>query len=74
MLFLRAPQPETLCDYNIVGILPDGSEKTLVEMRRNHLKLVSHKFEPVELKALRVDCLATCGSDMASIFEIRAYA
>ena len=25
---LRAPQPETLCDYNIVGILPDGSEKT----------------------------------------------
>ena len=71
---LRAPQPETLCDYNIVGILPDGSEKTLVEMRRNHLKLVSHKFEPVELKALRVDCLATCGSDMASIFEIRAYA
>lgn len=71
---MRAPQPETLCDYNIVGILPDGSEKTLVEMRRNHLKLVSHKFEPVELKALRVDCLATCGSDMASIFEIRAYA
>lgn len=71
---LRAPQPETLRDYNLVGILPDGSEKILAEMRKNHLKLVSHKFEPMQLKALRVDCLATCGSEFASIFEIRAYA
>ncbi len=71
---LRAPQPETLRDYNLVGILPDGSEKILAEVRKNHQKLVSHRFNPTELKALRVDCLATCGSAFASIFEIRAYA
>lgn len=71
---LRKPQPETLRDYNLTGVLSDGSEKILAEARGNYRKLVVHEFAPVELKALRVDCLATCGSPVASIFEIRAYA
>ena len=50
--------------------------KTLKEGRfffLDRLKFGFRKFELVKLKALRTDCLATCGLDMASIFETGAH-
>ena len=70
---IHAPQPETLRDFDIVAVLPDGAEKTLVQVRGNYQKLVVAKFDCVEVKALKVKCLASNGSEYASIFELRAY-
>lgn len=70
---IHAPQPETLRDFDIVAVLPDGSEKTLKEVRGNYQKLVIADFDATEAKALMVKCLATNGSEYASIFEVRAY-
>jgi len=71
---LQAPQPEVLKDFDLVAILPDGSEKKLFEIRGNYQKFLKYGFEPLKAKALRLDCLATNGSPLASVFEIRAYA
>ena len=71
---IRAPQPELVRDFNLTAILPDGSQKTLAEVRGNFLRNVACKFAPVEAKALRVDVLATNGDKYARIYEIRAEA
>lgn len=71
---VRAPQPKLVRDYNIVGILEDGSEKTLASIKGNYQKLRAHTFEPVRVKGIRVDVLATNGDKMACIKEIRAEA
>ena len=68
-----APQSETLADFRIVGILPDGTEKLLVEEKGNYQKRKIYSISPAEIKALRVDCLKTQGDQFARIFEIRCY-
>ncbi len=68
-----APQPETLADFNIVGILPDGTEKVLLEERGNYQKRRVYSIPTTEIRALRVDCLKTQGDPFARIFEVRCY-
>jgi len=71
---LHAPQPETLSDFNLTAILPNGSERILAKVRGNYQKRAVIKFDPVEAKDLRVDCLKTQGDNFARLFEIRCYA
>jgi hypothetical protein len=71
---VRGPQPETMRDYRLVGVRPDGSRMTLVEVAGNVQRLRRHDVEPVELAALRLEVLATNGSDEARVFEVRCYA
>lgn len=67
-------QPECLRDYRIVATLADGSKKTLAEIKGNYQKRVEHDFEKVAAKSVELECLATNGSDTASVFEVRVYA
>ncbi|MCU0245668.1 MAG: FAD-dependent oxidoreductase [Bryobacter sp.] len=72
---VRAPQPETLRDYAIDLITAKGEEKKdAVVVTKNHQRLRRHKFDPVEVKAVRLRALATNGDDFARLFEVRCYA
>jgi len=71
---IRAPQPETVRDYAIKGVTAGGKTVELVKVEGNHQRLRRHDFKPQELKSLRVEVLATNGSETARIYEIRCYA
>ena len=70
---LQAPQPETLKDFNVKAILEDGTEKELAKVRDNHQKRCIIKIPEVDAKKLTLECVATNGSPISSIFEIRVY-
>jgi hypothetical protein len=70
---VRAPQPETVRDYEVL-YRANGEWRTLEKVTRNHQRLNRRRFDPIETDALRVRVDATNGSDEARIFEIRAYA
>jgi hypothetical protein len=67
------PQPETIRDYEIIGIQPDGREESLAKITGNFLRLRRHAFRARRLKELRVQVRATNGLDHARIVEVRCY-
>jgi hypothetical protein len=67
------PQQETISDYAVICILPDGSERELASVTRNYQRLRRHSFDPVKVKAVRIDIKATHGPE-ARLYEVRAYA
>ena len=70
---VRAPQPETVRDYEI--LYRSGAEwKTLIKVAANHQRVNRHRFDPVEASAIRIRVDATNGIEEPRIFEIRAYA
>lgn len=66
------PQGETIADYDLVGILADGSEKVLASVKDNYQRLRRHDFDPVQLKAVRIDVHKSWG-EQARLYEVRAY-
>jgi hypothetical protein len=70
---VRAPQPETVRDYEIL-CRRDGEWRTLQKVTGNYQRMNRHRFAPVETDAIRVRIDATNGIEAARIFEIRAYA
>lgn len=72
---IRAPQPETVRDYQLMAQAPGSQDwKTLADVRNNHQRLRRHTFEPQRVSALRLRITATQGSDTARVYEIRCYA
>ncbi len=71
---IAGAQPEALRDFDIIAVLPNGEETVLKEIRGNYQKMVVVDFAKTKLRGLKVKCLATNGSPVASIFEVRAYA
>ncbi|MBS1857624.1 MAG: FAD-dependent oxidoreductase [Acidobacteria bacterium] len=71
---LRAPQPETARDYDVVARTADGSEVVLASVTGNFQRLRRHRFAPVEAASVRVAVHATNGDALARIFEVRCYA
>jgi len=70
---VRAAQPETVKDYRVVCRTPDGSDRTLAEVRGNFQRLNRHQFDAVEAQSVRVEVQSTNGDRLARIFEIRCY-
>jgi hypothetical protein len=72
---IRAPQPETVRDYEITAVVP-GSDKpvSLAKVTGNYQRLNRHTFKPVEAKSIRLHITATNGADVASVYEVRGYA
>lgn len=72
---VRAPQPETVRDYEITAVVP-GSDKpvTLAKVTSNHQRLNRHTFTPVEAKSIRLHITATNGDKVARVYEVRCYA
>jgi hypothetical protein len=71
---IRAPQPETIRDYTIVGKSADGKETVLAEVKGNHQRLRRHTFPGVDAQSIRVVVHATNGAKEARIYEVRVYA
>jgi hypothetical protein len=70
---IRAPQPETVRDYRLVVETPTGDRVEVARVEANHQRLRRHDFAPVQASKLRVEVLATNGSEAARVYEIRAY-
>ena len=71
---IRGPQPETVRDYEIEVRDARGRTERVAEVRGNHQRLRRHRFEAVEVTAVRVHVTATNGSEQARVFEVRCYA
>ena len=71
---IRAPQPETVRDYELIATDAQARQISLAKVTGNHQRLVRHSFKPVEVKTLRLLVTATNGAKVASVFEIRCYA
>ena len=70
---LRAAQPETVRDYDIVARGADGKELVLASVKGNFQRLRRHRFEAVEAQSVRVVVHATNGDALARVFEVRCY-
>lgn len=71
---IRAPQPETVRDYLLIGRKADGTQVELARVMGNHQRLRRHEFAPVPVTALRLQVVATNGAPEARLYEMRAYA
>jgi hypothetical protein len=71
---IRAPQPETVKDYELQYRESEKGEwKSLVDVKGNHQRLRRHEFEPVQAQAVRLKVTATNGDKLARVFEVRCY-
>ena len=72
---IRAPQPETVRDYELLFRAPGKSEwQSLGRFFGNHQRLVRHVFATFTAEALRLRVTATNGSQEARVYEVRCYA
>ncbi len=71
---IRAPQPETVKDYEIIAKNKAGKEISLAKVTGNHQRLNRHQFASIEAKSIRINVSATNGADEARIYEVRCYA
>lgn len=69
---IHGPQPETVRDYQIEVIGPQG-RRTLARIEGNYQRHRVHRFDTAEVTALRITVTATNGVPSARLFEIRAY-
>ena len=67
-------QPECLKNYRITATLADGTKKEIAKIKGNYQKRIEHDFEKILVKSIDIECQETNGSEVASIFEVRAYA
>jgi hypothetical protein len=70
---IRAPQPETVCDYRIEAEV-NGVWQTLAEVQANYQRRCVHHVAAVAATAVRLTVTATNGAPEARLFELRAYA
>jgi hypothetical protein len=72
---VRAAQPETVRDYELVATLADGRRQSLARVRGNHQRLNRLRLDPpVRARALRLVVSASNGIPEARVFELRCYA
>jgi hypothetical protein len=71
---IRAPQPETVRDYELLYLAPGSKEwVSLGQFKGNYQRLRRHDFKPFTAASLRLKITATNGSKVASVYEIRCY-
>ena len=63
--------PEMICDFDVIGIMPNGKEKVMASVRGNVGRLSVCKFPKELLKAIRIKFLSTYGSEFVQIQEVR---
>jgi len=71
---IRAPQPETVRDYELLYTDETGQTRSLAKVTGNHQRLNRHEFAAVLAKSLRLHVTATNGAATARVYEIRCYA
>ncbi|MBO5255252.1 MAG: FAD-dependent oxidoreductase, partial [Opitutales bacterium] len=63
--------PEMICDFDVIGVMPNGKDKLLKSVRGNVGRLCVCKFSKELVKATRVRFLSTYGSEFVQIQEVR---
>ena len=72
---IRAPQPETVRDYELLYTATNAKDWTsLGQYQGNHQRLRRHQFAPFTATALRLKITGTNGAKEARLYEIRCYA
>ncbi|MGH9663369.1 MAG: FAD-dependent oxidoreductase [Bryobacteraceae bacterium] len=72
---IRAPQPETVRDYQILyRDSPSGELRKAAEVTGNHQRLNRHNVDVAGARAIRIHVNSTNGDALARIFEVRCYA
>ncbi len=69
---VRGPQPETISDYKVEGLL-NGKVVHTAFASGNYYRKVSHKFDRIRIDTLRLTVISTHGDDLARVFEVRCY-
>ena len=70
---IRGPQPETVRDYRLRGLV-HGHPETLVEVTGNYQRLRRHAIHrDAPILALRLELRSTNGAPIARVYEIRCY-
>jgi hypothetical protein len=71
---IRAPQPETVRDYQLLYQAAEGADWTgLCRIAGNYQRFRRHEFPALTATALRLHITATNGSPAASVYELRCY-
>jgi len=70
---VRGPQPETVRDYQLIGITAGGEQLLLADVRGNYQRLRRHTFTPATIRRLRLRITATNGAPLAAVYEVRCY-
>jgi hypothetical protein len=71
---IRAPQPETVRDYELLYTAPESKDwVSLGQFQGNYQRLRRHDFKPFTTAALRLKITATNGNKVASVYEVRCY-
>lgn len=71
---VRAAQPETLRDYQVVIRAADNKLVPVADIKGNHQRLRRHYFDAIEAAAVRIYATAANGGETARIYEVRCYA
>ena len=72
---VRAPQPETIRDYEVlVRKRGSSSWEPVAKVSGNYQRLNRRRFDPVEVEAVRIHVTAANGVQQLRIFEVRCYA
>ena len=69
---IRGPQPETVRDYVVEALAPDGWQR-VGGATGNYQRLRVHRFPRVLAPTLRLRVQATNGDAAARVFEVRCY-
>jgi hypothetical protein len=72
---IRAAQPETIRDYEVLARKAGSSSwETVAKVSGNYQRQNRHRFDPVQAEALRIHVTAANGVRQLRIFEVRCYA
>jgi hypothetical protein len=72
---IRAAQPETVRDYEVLVRKPGSSSwEAVAKVSANYQRLNRRRFDPVEVEAVRIHVTAANGVQQLRIFEVRCYA
>ncbi len=71
---IRAPQPETVKDYELIATDSAGKQISLAKVTGNYQRLNRHEFPALEAKSIRIKVTATNGIEEARVYEVRCYA
>jgi hypothetical protein len=70
---ISGAQPESIRDYQIIGVDPEGKETVLANPFDNYQKLRRHTFDPIKVRSIRIEVIQGNGDDVVGLYEIRAY-
>jgi hypothetical protein len=70
---ISGAQPESIRDYQVIGVDKNGKETVLAKVLDNYQKLRRHSFDPIKVSSIHIQVDQGNGDEVVGIYEIRAY-